>query len=69
MEKWQRPCRGRLRCNTDASVFRKRGVSSYEAVLKDEEGRFVTALGGMWESMVEPSLTEVIGVREALSYL
>ncbi|KAK9111776.1 hypothetical protein Scep_019295 [Stephania cephalantha] len=69
MVKWNKPKRGEVVCNIDAGVFKAKGVSSYGALISDDEESFVAAIWGRIRGVLESREAEALGFREALSWL
>ncbi|CAH9142860.1 unnamed protein product [Cuscuta epithymum] len=67
-EVWKKPVEGRMKVNVDAATGMggKRGLAW---VVRDAAGQFVAAGAKPWEGNISPKEAEILGVREALSWL
>ncbi|XP_019178767.1 PREDICTED: uncharacterized protein LOC109173878 [Ipomoea nil] len=67
--RWERPRRGRLKLNTDASVDKQHGRVGFGWVLRDDDGRFRAAKNGRMMGLFRAREAEAMCMREALSWL
>ncbi|XP_019198078.1 PREDICTED: uncharacterized protein LOC109191859 [Ipomoea nil] len=64
---WTPPLRGTLKCNTDAAV--SGDGAGFASVIRDHEGHFVAAMSGRLMGEGDPFMAEVLGAKEALTWL
>ena len=65
--KWKKPNAGWTKANVDAAVFESKGAVG--AVFRDDEGRFVGGYSKIFEGIFDPTLLEMLAIRESLSWL
>lgn len=53
----------------DAAVSIEKGMSSFGCVIRNDEGEFVAALGGVFQGETDPKMAEVKAFREALLWV
>jgi ribonuclease HI len=64
--RWQKPSRGRFKCNVDASFSTNLNVVGYGMCIRDEDGNFVKART-MWSSpMCVSDIGEALGLSHAI---
>lgn len=68
-ERWSKPISTILKINVDAALFAEMGKYSYACVVRDSRGQFLEAISSCKQGMVNPEMAEVLGVREALSWI
>ncbi|XP_039682833.1 uncharacterized protein [Medicago truncatula] len=67
--RWQRPARGRFKCNIDASFSTSTNKVGLGMCIRDEEGRFVLAKT-MWFSLVcSVDIGEALGLYHAVRWV
>ncbi|KAL6581211.1 hypothetical protein OROMI_007134 [Orobanche minor] len=66
---WVAPPVGFLKCNVDASVMTEEGRAGFGAVVCDENGAFVAAVGGSIAFTPDIVMAEALALKEALSWL
>ena len=64
---WRKPCEGWFKCNTDAAVFEHKGYIGYGSMVRDDNGKMVTAKNELFWGVFNPALIEAISCKEALS--
>lgn len=69
MISWQRPVEGWVTCNVDASFNQQSGQGSFGCILRDEMGSFIAGYGGKLGGVEEAKMAEVLGFREAISWV
>ncbi|XP_074376412.1 uncharacterized protein LOC141717970 [Apium graveolens] len=67
--KWQAPSMNRVKVNTDAVLFDNPSRYCHAQVVRDHNGKLVEAMSHCYLGSVSPELAEVIGIREALSWV
>uniref|UniRef100_A0A2C9VS60 RNase H type-1 domain-containing protein n=1 Tax=Manihot esculenta TaxID=3983 RepID=A0A2C9VS60_MANES len=65
--KWKKPDAGWTKANVDAAVFESKGAVG--AVFRDDVGRFVGGYSKIFEGISDPTLLEMLAIRESLSWL
>ncbi|XP_060961055.1 uncharacterized protein LOC115724007 [Cannabis sativa] len=68
-EIWHKPATGTLKINVDAALFAAPGVHSFVCVARDSSGASVETVSCCRPGLVAPEMAEVMGVREALSWI
>lgn len=68
-EIWSKPLGTILKINADAALFTEIGKYSFACVVRDSRGQFLEAISSCKLGMVSPEMDEVLGVREALSWI
>lgn len=66
---WKRPNPGWFSCNVDAAVFKGGNKSSFECLLRNDQGGFVAGYGGSFDGIDNPKYAEALAFREVLSWL
>ncbi|XP_062107623.1 uncharacterized protein LOC133818639 [Humulus lupulus] len=66
---WTKPPQGQLKVNVDAALFRETNSFSFVGVARDHLGAFVEVFSVCRLGLVSPELAEVMGIREALSWI
>ncbi|CAH9110775.1 unnamed protein product [Cuscuta europaea] len=64
---WRKPSPVRYKLNVDAAVREK--ICGLGWVLRNDAGNFVTGVGKAWHGVLSPLEAELIGIREALSWM
>ncbi|XP_060963958.1 uncharacterized protein LOC115723947 [Cannabis sativa] len=67
-ELWLKPSIG-IKLNVDAAIFERSSKHGFGCVVRDTEGTLTAAFAGVKTGSVSPELVEVMGIREALSWL
>ncbi|KAM6565866.1 hypothetical protein CsatA_024994 [Cannabis sativa] len=67
-EQWVKPVSG-IKLNVDAAIFDSLHKHGYGCVIRDHTGGLVSVLAGVFSGSVAPELAEIMGIREALSWL
>lgn len=67
--KWIRPMENVVKINVDAALFPELRTQSFSCVARDNTGMVMEALTCCRAGSVEPEMAEVLGVREALSWI
>lgn len=68
-ERWSKPVGTVLKINVDAALFAEAGKYSSACVVRDTRGQFLEAISSCKLGMVSPEMAEILGVREALSWI
>ncbi|KAL6534051.1 hypothetical protein OROHE_013884 [Orobanche hederae] len=66
---WTAPPVGFMKLNVDAVVFGASATASFGCVLRDAVGGFVAACCGAVAFQSDPTMVEVLSIREALSWI
>ncbi|KAM6550249.1 hypothetical protein CsatB_000057 [Cannabis sativa] len=69
LEHWVKPVMGKIKVNVDGAIFANDGKFGAAAVARDHDGRFIEAFRVLLEGFVDPAIAEVVGVKEALSWI
>uniref|UniRef100_A0A803PJM8 Reverse transcriptase zinc-binding domain-containing protein n=1 Tax=Cannabis sativa TaxID=3483 RepID=A0A803PJM8_CANSA len=67
-EQWIKPSSG-IKLNVDAAIFASLLKHGFGCVVRNTDGGLVSAFVGVKNGSVTPELAEIIGIREALSWL
>lgn len=67
--KWEKPSREEIKINVDAALFEEAGTFSYACVARDDTGNLIEAISCCRTGNMAPEMVEVMGVREALSWV
>ncbi|KAF4400166.1 hypothetical protein G4B88_019375 [Cannabis sativa] len=67
-ELWIKPSVG-IKLNVDAAIFDLSSKHGFGCVVRNANGDLVAAFAGVKHGKVSPDLTEIMGIREALSWL
>ncbi|XP_062099802.1 uncharacterized protein LOC133805647 [Humulus lupulus] len=67
--KWSLPKEGFMKINTDAGLFESLNCFSFSCVARDHRGLFCEARVSCRRGMVSPEVAEVLGIKEALSWV
>ena len=68
-EHWHLPQPNSVKVNTDAAIFEDLNCYSHAFVVRNHEGRLVEARSRGLHGRPNPELAEVLGIREALSWV
>ncbi|XP_047979145.1 uncharacterized protein LOC125221058 [Salvia hispanica] len=68
-EKWVKPQNGVLKCNIDVVLFTGQRKVGCGAVVRDSEGMVVAAMCGQVGRVADPSMAELLSLRELLSWV
>ncbi|XP_074327095.1 uncharacterized protein LOC141665037 [Apium graveolens] len=68
-EQWCPPQLNSVKVNVDAALFEDPNRYSYVVVIRDHSGHLVHAMSKCLLGKISPELAEVLGIREALSWL
>ncbi|CAI9777924.1 unnamed protein product [Fraxinus pennsylvanica] len=66
---WHPPVAGSLKINIDAAIFENQERAGLGLVIRDDRGSFIAAKVIPVRGITDPLIAEVLGVREALSWL
>ncbi|XP_074322699.1 uncharacterized protein LOC141659673 [Apium graveolens] len=69
MHSHQVPQIGTVKVNTDAALFEHSNCFSFAMVARDHEGTMLEAASSCRPGSLHPELAEIIGIREALSWI
>ncbi|CAI9771522.1 unnamed protein product [Fraxinus pennsylvanica] len=69
IEKWKPPTTGSFKLNINAAIFENKRKSGLGLVIRDDLGSFVASRVVPVQGIVDPIITETLGVREALSWI
>lgn len=68
-EHWSLPPLNGIKISSDVAIFGESNCYSYSFVVRDHKGNLVKARSKYLRGSPSPDLTEVIGIREALSWI
>ncbi|KAG8642931.1 hypothetical protein MANES_12G143650v8 [Manihot esculenta] len=66
---WSPPPHDWIKTNIDASLSLQRGSVGFGSVIRKDDGSFVAAKTGSFYSQMDAKCAEIIGFREALSWI
>ncbi|XP_062101909.1 uncharacterized protein LOC133809260 [Humulus lupulus] len=66
---WQKPSAGGIKINVDTAIFSNFGSFSYACIARNEAGNPIEAITSCKQGSMSPELAEVMGIREALSWI
>ncbi|XP_050238420.1 uncharacterized protein LOC126687911 [Mercurialis annua] len=66
---WKKPEAGWFKVNVDAAVFEREGGAGLGCVVRDDEGMIIQARHANISGNFYPRTAEIMGIREALSWL
>ncbi|KAM6591439.1 hypothetical protein CsatA_014044 [Cannabis sativa] len=69
LEHWVKPVMGKIKVNVDGAIFANDRKFGAAGVARDHDGRFIEAFTVLLEGCVDPVIAEVVGVKEALSWI
>uniref|UniRef100_A0A803PUD0 Reverse transcriptase domain-containing protein n=1 Tax=Cannabis sativa TaxID=3483 RepID=A0A803PUD0_CANSA len=69
VEQWQRPVSNYIKINVDGAIFEAEHKYGFGCVARDANGRLLEGISGSRLGDVGPEIAEVIGVKEALSWI
>ncbi|KAM6544465.1 hypothetical protein CsatB_008912 [Cannabis sativa] len=69
LEHWVKPVMGKIKITVDGAIFARDGKFGAAGVARDYQGRFVEGFTVLWVGQVDSALAELIGVKEALSWI
>ncbi|MBA0833073.1 hypothetical protein Goarm_017411, partial [Gossypium armourianum] len=64
---WRKQTIGMLKCNVDEATFVDSGQMGWDAIVHNNAGGFVRCASGSMKSGRNPSMTEILAVREDVS--
>lgn len=67
--RWQKPRRGRMKCNVDASFSASRNQFGIEMCIRDDEGQFVLAKTMWFALMCSVDAGEALGLYHAMRWI
>ncbi|XP_060973592.1 uncharacterized protein LOC133038936 [Cannabis sativa] len=67
-ELWLKPSVG-IKLNVDAAIFERSSKHGFGCVVRNADGTLIAAFAGVKPGKVSPELAEIMGIREALSWL
>ncbi|XP_060969607.1 uncharacterized protein LOC133036861 [Cannabis sativa] len=67
-EQWIKPSSG-IKLNVDAAIFASLFKHGFGCVVRNSDGGLISAFAGVKDGSVSPELAEIIGIREAISWL
>uniref|UniRef100_A0A803P349 Reverse transcriptase zinc-binding domain-containing protein n=1 Tax=Cannabis sativa TaxID=3483 RepID=A0A803P349_CANSA len=65
---WTKPTEG-IKLNVDAAIFDHDFKHGFGCVIRNTEGELVAVFSGVKQGKVAPEIAEIMGIREALSWL
>ena len=66
---WERPPEGMIKINTDGALFEDSNTYSYSMIVRNHAGDLVESKASCRQGTVNPEMAELMGIREALSWL
>ena len=68
-EHWTPPVQNQIKVNVDGAIFASEGRYGIGCVARDYNGQVLNAFYKDFVGCVQPEITEVIGIKEALSWI
>ncbi|XP_060964479.1 uncharacterized protein LOC133033585 [Cannabis sativa] len=68
LERWIKPNSG-IKLNVDAATFDRDSKHGFGCVVRDNNGELLSVIASFKNGKVSPELAEIMGIREALSWL
>lgn len=68
-ERWAKPVLNTIKINVDAAIFEAEKHFGFACVIRDDKGLLMEAFAKYVPGVVMPALAEVIGIKEALSWV
>ncbi|XP_060959373.1 uncharacterized protein LOC133030597 [Cannabis sativa] len=68
-ERWRKPLLNMVKINVDGAIFQEENKFGFGLVVRDHSCRLIEAVSGSRFGAVHPGVAEVIGVKEALSWI
>ncbi|KAM6583822.1 hypothetical protein CsatB_010824 [Cannabis sativa] len=72
-EHWKKPMLNTVKVNVDVAIFQAENKFGFGCVARDHNGQLIKAIsgieGGCRIGLVQPEVAEIIGVKEALSWI
>ncbi|KAM6569605.1 hypothetical protein CsatB_017590 [Cannabis sativa] len=68
-ERWRKPFLNMVKINVDSAIFQEENKFGFGLVARDHSCRLIEAVSGSRFGAVHPGVAEVIGVKEALSWI
>ncbi|XP_030496466.2 uncharacterized protein LOC115712332 [Cannabis sativa] len=69
VERWKKPLSSSIKVNVDGAIFSAEQKFGFGYVARDAHGKLIEGILGSWTGAVGPEIAEVIGVKEALSWI
>ncbi|XP_073312473.1 uncharacterized protein [Primulina huaijiensis] len=66
---WTQPLEHFLKCNVDAAIVFMSGHAGYGCIIRNRLGSVLGAIHGILPGIRNPSVAEVLGIREVLSWI
>ncbi|XP_073136782.1 uncharacterized protein [Henckelia pumila] len=66
---WTKPPKNMLKCNVDATILPNPPHAEYGCIIRDHHGVVLAAFQGRINGNQDPTIAEVLAIREALSWL
>ncbi|KAM6544160.1 hypothetical protein CsatB_008607 [Cannabis sativa] len=67
-ERWIKPVSG-IKLNVDAATFDRHSKHGYGCVVRNSQGALISVFAGCYNGKVTAELAEIMGIKEALSWL
>ncbi|MBA0742496.1 hypothetical protein Gogos_015547 [Gossypium gossypioides] len=64
---WRKQTIGMIKCNVDEATFVDSGQMGWDAIVHNDAGGFVRCISGSMKSGCNPSMIEILAVREDVS--
>ncbi|XP_060964249.1 uncharacterized protein LOC133033488 [Cannabis sativa] len=68
-EHWKKPMLNTVKVNVDGAIFQAENKFGFGCVARDHNGQLIKAISGSRIGLVQPEVAEIIGVKEALSWI
>lgn len=68
-EHWSLPSPNSVKINSDAAIFKESNKYSVAYVVRDSAGQLIEARTKSWSGHVSAEMAEIMGIREALSWI
>ncbi|KAM6573571.1 hypothetical protein CsatA_017651 [Cannabis sativa] len=66
---WRRPLSGKIKVNVDGAIFETQRMFGFGCVARDHTGQLLEAISDSKFGVVLPEIAEVVGLKEALSWI
>uniref|UniRef100_A0A803QJD1 Reverse transcriptase domain-containing protein n=1 Tax=Cannabis sativa TaxID=3483 RepID=A0A803QJD1_CANSA len=68
-EHWRKPMTNTVKVNVDGAIFQSENKFGFGCVARDSNGALIEAISGSRPGVVKPEVAEIIGIKEALSWI
>ncbi|KAM6582578.1 hypothetical protein CsatB_009580 [Cannabis sativa] len=68
-ERWKKPISHMVKINVDGAIFQEQNKFGFGCVARDSNGLLLEAISDSRFGVVKPEIAEIIGIKEALSWI